>query len=182
MDPPTVNMPDSYATVAIADAKYEQANLPNVIGEQKHLSTQQCNELLRLLLDNKVLFSGKLGIYPHKESSLKLKPDAKPFHSKPYLVPQVHLSTFKKELDHLVNIGVLKPASASLWAAGTFIIPKKDGTVRWVSDFHQLNKYIERLQYPLPKIQEIIQQQRPYQFLTKIDVSMQYYTFRLDEE
>ena len=113
---------------------------------------------------------------------MQLKPDAKPFHSKPYAVPNVHLGTFKKELDRLVEVGVLVPTGASLWAAGTFIIPKKDGTVRWVSDFRQLNKYIDRLQYPLPRIQEIVQQQKPYKFFTKIDVSMQYYTFRLDRQ
>ena len=123
-----------------------------------------------------------MGIYPHKEFSLKLKPDAKPFHSKPYAVPSVHLATFKKELDRLVEIGVLVPTGASLWAAGTFIIPKKDGTVRWVSDFRHLNKFIDRLQYPLPRVQEIVQNQCPYKFFTEIDVSMQYYTFRLDDK
>jgi hypothetical protein len=37
-----------------------------------------------------------------------------------------HLSTFKKELDRLVEIGVLVPTGAPLWAPGTFIIPKRD--------------------------------------------------------
>ena len=120
------------------------------------------------MLKNKDLFSGKLGVYPHKEFNLQLKPDAKPFHSKPYAVPRLHLETFKKELDRLVDIGVLVPTGASLWAAGTFVIPKKDGTVRFVTDFRQLNKHINRLQYPLPKIQDIIYTQQPYQFIKKL--------------
>lgn len=182
MDPASTNVSDSFVAAPIAAAKYEAANLEEVIASQHHLHTAQRNELYRIFLENKDLFSGKLGVYPHREFKLQLKPDAKPFHSKPYAVPRVHLDTFKAELDRLVDIGVLVPTGASTWAAGTFIIPKKDGTVRWVSDFRQLNKYIDRLQYPLPRVQEIVQQQRPYTFITKIDVSMQYYTFRLDAQ
>jgi hypothetical protein len=37
-------------------------------------------------------------------------------------------------------IEVLEKCGASEWGAGSFIIPKKDGRVRWVSDFRQLNK------------------------------------------
>ena len=146
------------------------------------MSADQCKALLDLFKSVEPLFSGKLGSYPHRTFSLELKPDAKPFHAKPYAVPRAHLATFKQELDRLVSIGVLVPTGASLWAAGTFIIPKKDGTVRWISDFRMLNKYIKRKQYPLPHIQAIVQNQRPYKYLTKIDVSMQYYTFRLDEQ
>ena len=152
------------------------------MSNQTHLSAAQRADLSDLLKSAEPLFSGKLGSYPHRTFSLELKPDATPFHAKPYAVPHVHLATFKKELDRLVSIGVLKPTGASLWAAGTFIIPKKDNTVRWISDFRMLNKFIERKKYPLPHVQAIVQEQRPYKFLTKIDISMQYYTFRLDDK
>ena len=93
-----------------------------------------------------------------------------------------HLEVFKNELDRLVDQDVLEKAPRSAWIAGTFIIPKKDGRVRWISDFRALNRAIHRQVYPIPLISDVIRRRRGYKFLTKIDLSMQFYTFELDEE
>ena len=47
---------------------------------------------------------------------------------------------------------VLRKVNYSEWAAPTFIIPKKDETVHFISDFRKLNKRIKRKPYPIPKI------------------------------
>jgi hypothetical protein len=128
------------------------------------------------------MFDRTLGVYPNKKVHIDNDPNAKPVHSRLYPVPRIHLKTFKKELDHLVRIGVLAAQQESEWASPSFIIPKKDGRVRWISNLCQLNKVIRCKQYPLPIIMDILRKRSGYKFVTKLDVSMQYYTFELDKE
>lgn len=169
----------------IEEAKYEEISPSEVSASQKHLSVHQRNLLTRLLLKFPVLFDGKLGLYKGKKVSLEIQDDAVPYHAKAYSVPMAHAEIFRKELRHLVNIGVLRPCGPSEWAAPTFIIPKKvvDGVqrVRWLTDFRELNRVLKRKVYPLPIIQDIIQKRSGYKYLTKLDLSMMYYTFELDE-
>ena len=172
---------DCFAT-EILDAKYDKTDVTEIVNDMNHLSPSQKKDLLGVLARNKQMFDGTLGVYPHKKFHIEIDPDAKPVYQRPYAVPRVHLTTFKKELDHLVTLGVLKPQQESEWASGTFIIPKKDGRVRWISDLRQLNKVIKRRQYPLPIINDILRKRLGYKFFTKLDISMQYYTFELDEE
>jgi hypothetical protein len=118
------------------------------------------------------MFNGTLGVYPHKKVHIDIDPNTKPVHSRPYPVPQIHLKTFKKELDHLVIIGVLAAQQESEWASPSFIIPKKDGRVHWISNLRQLNKVIRCKQYPLPIITDILRKYSGYKFFTKLDVGM----------
>ncbi len=128
------------------------------------------------------MFNGTLGVYPHKKVHIDIDPNAKPVHFRPYPVPQIHLKTFKKELDYLVRMGVLAAQKESERASPSFFLPKKDGRVCWISNLRQLNKVIRRKQYPLAIITNILRKRSGYKFFTKLEVSMQYYTFELDKE
>jgi hypothetical protein len=173
--------PTCYA-IEILDAKYEKVQVDEVVNQLEHVNVQQKAGIKQVLSEFTKLFDGTLGVYPHRKFHIDLEPNAKPQHRRPYPVPVIHLETFKKELLHLCDIWVLQVQGASEWASPTFITPKKDGRVRWVSDLRELNKVVRRRQYPLPIIQDILRRRTGYKFFTKIDISMQYYTFELDEE
>jgi hypothetical protein len=173
--------PTCYA-YEILGAKYEKVLVDDVIDQLDHLNAQQKNDLKRVLNEHTTLFDGTLGVYPHRKFHIDLVPVALPKHFRPYAIPVIHLEAFKKELIHLVEIGVLSPQGTSEWASPTFISPQKDGRVCWVSDSRALNKVVKRKQYPLPIIGDILRRRKGYQFFTKLDTSMQYYTFELDEE
>eukprot|EP00978_Attheya_sp_CCMP212_P010834 scaffold26338_cov49-Attheya_sp.AAC.3 len=129
-----------------------------------------------------LLFNGELKKYTGKKITLDVRPDAKPVHQRAFSLAKSQESLFKAELKHLVKSGVLERAGAFEWASPTFILPKKTGKARWVSDFRKLNKYAIRKQFPLPKIGDILAKRTGYKFFTKLDILMQYYTFQLDGE
>ncbi len=166
----------------ILDAKFEKTDAAEVVEGLTHLNAHQKADLLQVQQENYKMFNGTLWVYPHKKVHIDIDPNAKPVHSRPYPVPQIHLKTFKKELDHLVRIGVLAAQQESERASPSFIIPKKDDRVRWISNLRQLIKVIRRKQYPLPIIMDILHKHSGYKFFTKLEASMQYYTFELDKE
>ena len=164
------------------DAKYEEKDPAQVAQEQKHLTQKERDSLQKVLENFTTIFDGTLGHYPHRKIHLEVDPNAIPYHAKPYAVPKLNEEAFKKELQHLVNIGVLRKCGPTEWAAPTFITPKKDNRVRWVSDFRELNKVLKRRVYPLPVIQDVLSRRSGYKYFTKLDLTMMYYSFELDEE
>ena len=81
------------------------------------------------------LFDGNLDTCHGKPYDIKLKPDTEPYHGKPFTVPRIHELTFKQELNLLEALKVVNKFDRSQWGAPTFIIPNKDSTVRFISDF-----------------------------------------------
>ena len=77
--------------------------------------------------------------------------------------------------------GVFTRIGGSEWGFPSIIIPKKDGTVQWLSDFRKLNKLIVRKPFPLPKIQDILLKRGTYIYVTKIDLFMMFYCFELSD-
>ena len=165
----------------ILDAKYDDMSPEAIAATQKHLDDKQRTDLVRLLTKFPTLFNGKLKKYEGETIHLDVDPSVTPSRSRAYSVPHTLLKTFKKELDHLVSQGVLEKGGRADWVSGTFLIAKKDGRVRWVSDFRALNKALKRKYYPLPVISEVLRRRKGYKFLSKLDISMQYYTFVLDD-
>ena len=181
-DPSETDTRDESFAAPIHANSYDAMDITRIINACDYLDSSKRNDLISCLSNYPTLFDGVLRSYPGVKVHLNVDPNATPRATRAYSVPQTQLELFKKELDRLVAAGVLEPGTRSEWISGTFIIPKKDGKARWISDFRALNSAIRRKVYPLPRIQDIMQKRRSYKFVTKIDLSMCFYTYELDDE
>ena len=115
-----------------------------------------------------------------EEGQYKVHPEEAKFYTP--VAAKLDTPVPKKELFRLVEIGVLEQTGESKWGFPTFIVPKKDGRVRWVSDFRRLNTELVRTPYLMPNTNDIMRKRKGFTYMTKIDLSMGFYHFQLDEE
>ncbi len=83
-------------------------------------------------------------------------------------------------MKRLCKLGVLEPQPESEWALSTFIILKKNKTMRFLTNFREVKKCVIRKPYPIPKIIFVLQELDGFTFATSLDLNMGYYILRID--
>jgi hypothetical protein len=168
----------------ILDANYKKADLHQLVvrDNYKHLKVDQHKQLLQLLKKYELLFDGTLGDWKTKPVSFQLKEGASPYHGQAFPVPKIHKETLIKEVDRLVKLGVLEWQPALERASPLFIMPKKNRTVCFLSDFWEVNKRLARQPFQIPKISTVLPVFEGFTFATALDLNMGYYTIRLDPD
>ena len=73
----------------------------------------------------------------------------------------------KKQIQELLNKGIICP-STSPCGSPMVLVPKKDGTRLMCVDFHALNKITVMNHYPLPRIDDFLDQLRHAKYFTKL--------------
>lgn len=129
------------------------------------------------------LFSDNLGTFNKYKIKLSLKSGVVPVYCKPRPVAFALRDKVNKEIDRLVDLGILEPVEYSEYASPIVPILKKDGSVRLCVDFSiSINKQLLIEKYPLPTINELFSKIHGAQLFSKLDLSMAYNQFLLDDE
>jgi hypothetical protein len=71
--------------------------------------------------------------------------------------------------------------SSSPWGAPVIFVPKKDGTQRLCVDYHALNEVIVKNKYPLPRIDDLLDQLCGVCVFSKIDLRSGYHQLKVRE-
>jgi len=112
---------------------------------------------LDLFLRNYDVFSTSkhdLGSANNFEHTIKLKtPD--PIYRKQFRIPDAHRAALNQQIDEWLKIGIIEPCF-SRFNSPIFIVPKKDGTFRFVLDYRALNANSLEDRYTMKDVGECI--------------------------
>jgi len=123
------------------------------------------------------------GLPPEREIefSIELVPGVGPISIAPYRMSLTELAEIKKQLEELLDKQFVRP-SVSLWGAPVLLVKKKDGTMRLCVDYRQLNKVMIKNKYPLPRIDDLMDQLVGACVFSKIDLRSGYHQIRVKSE
>jgi hypothetical protein len=140
---------------------------------------------IKEILDRHHKVSGPipLGVPPDRgfEHIIELEEGAKPVITTPYRHPKKYKDETEKAIKELLDMGHIRPNS-SPFASSVVLVKKKDGTMRMCIDFRALNKKTIKNRYPIPRIDELMDELHGAIYFTKIDLRSGYHQIKMREE
>ncbi|XP_045194815.2 uncharacterized protein K02A2.6-like [Mercenaria mercenaria] len=129
------------------------------------------------------IFQDNLGHVKNVKAKLRLKKYATPRFHKARPVPLALKPKIEKELETLLEAGMLEKVDYSEWATPIVPVPKSNGEIRICGDFKvTVNPLLEIDQYPLPRIEDIFASIGAGKKFWKIDLKNAYLQVEVDEE
>jgi hypothetical protein len=117
-----------------------------------------------------------------EDHAIKLIPGApETINCKVYPLTLAEQEATKKFLEENEHLGYIEKAD-SPWSLPWFFIKKKDGTLRPVQDYHEVNKWTVWDIYPIPRIEQILESLNGKELFTVFDVRMGYNNVLIKKE
>ena len=111
---------------------------------------------------------------------------ADPIRQHNYRIPQVYQKAFRTEVEDMIEQGIIEESS-SPWVSPVVIVPKvnpegKHTGIRLCIDFKKINSVTKFDAFPLPRMEDLIEQLTSATFLSKLDLTKGYWQIPLTEE
>ena len=107
-------------------------------------------------------------------------PMVKPIKHYGYRVAPAVASALQENVELMRKLGVIEE-SQSPWASPVLLVPKKDGSRRFCTDFRALNSVTKSDVFPLPRIDDILDKLGSCQYFTSIDLKHAFWQIPMRE-
>jgi hypothetical protein len=140
-------------------------------------------DLQALLSEHQIVFSTPQGLPPScsfNDHSIPLVPGSLPPNIRPYRHPFAQKNEIEKMVQELLTVGVIHPSTIP-YSSLVIMVLKKEGSWRMFLDFHALNKLTIKDKFPIPVIDDLLDELSGAQFFTKLDLHSSYHQIRMKE-
>ncbi|MGI9161329.1 MAG: reverse transcriptase domain-containing protein, partial [Mycobacterium sp.] len=147
-------MNDTPLPTPLADSKSKQTFLARI---KLNVPTDFLDKYHALFLKNHDVFSKTredLGSANNFEHTIKLK-NTDPIYRKQFRIPEAHQDALHTQIDEWLKIGIIEPCF-SRYNSPIFVVPKKDGSFRFVLDYRALNENSLEDRYTMKDVGECI--------------------------
>ena len=105
--------------------------------------------------------------------------DHKPIKQCPRRVPFALRGQVEDMIKRMLGQGVIQPSN-SPWASPIVLVAKKDGSTRFCVDYRRLNSVTKMDVYPLPRIDDMLDQLCNNRFFTTLDLATGYWQVKVE--
>ncbi|KAL4339801.1 hypothetical protein GQ457_08G022490 [Hibiscus cannabinus] len=115
------------------------------------------------------------------DHAITLLPGAQPVNLRPYRFPFSQKTEVEKQISDMLAASVIQN-SKSPFASHCLLIKKKDGTWRLCVDYRQLNSLTVKNKYPIPVVDDLLDELSGAKYYSKLDQRSGYWQIRIRPE